>query len=82
MRVWFIQGFTREIKVFYEVGGNRLVGFTTTDDVEVTNLPTLIRDTFTEKVNITEVVLQGHSKKLKEIETYFKEKEEVNVKWL
>ena len=82
MTVWFVQDFTKEIKVYYGIDNSSLENFTIGDDIAVEELDKRLITDFSNGNSITEVTLKGRTRALKDIETYYKNKEGVNVKWL
>lgn len=82
MKVWFVQDFTKEIKVYCDINNNSLKHFTISDDTVVEELDKRLITDFSNGYSITEVTLKGRTRALKDIETYYKNKEGVNVKWL
>lgn len=81
MKVWFIQGFTKEIKVHCDVDSGILKNFVIGDDTVIEELDKRLITDFSKGKPITEVILRGQTRALKDIETYYNNKEGVNVKW-
>lgn len=82
MKVWFVQDFTKEIKVYCDIDNISLRHFTISDDTVVEELDKRLITDFSNGNSITEVTLKGRTRALKDIETYYKNKEGVNVKWV
>lgn len=82
MKVWFIQGFTKEIQVFYDINNGALKSFTVADDIVIEELDKKLETDFFLNEPISEVYLKGHTKALKDMEDYYKQKEGVTIQWL
>ena len=82
MKVWFIQDFTKEIKVHCDVDSGILKNFVISDDTAIEELDKRLITDFSKGEPITEVILRGQTRALKDIEIYYNNKEGVNVKWL
>ena len=82
MKVWFVQDFTKEIKVYCDINSNSLKNFIISDDTVIEELDKRLVTDFSKGGPITEVILRGQTRALKDIETYYNNKEGVNVKWL
>ena len=80
MKVWFIQDFTRELKILYlsenkEVGQSILKPIFSLEDIikEV--------DKNTQDTAITNIVLSGRTSILRKIENHYNNIEGVNIEW-
>lgn len=79
MQIWFVQGFTTEIKVFYAIGKNKVEEEVFNDpdiDAVISSVNNVVKD----ESKIQLVHFLGTTKILKEIRKYY-DRKGVDVEW-